>query len=483
MGEQGTPNMIYEVRRQARGAEPPVKQRPWRRRLVIGGAVLLSLVALTTAYFVRFSLLHVKTLQAQVRARLVPSSSGVDGRMQVLYVRPGQRVAKGQELARLDDPQLRAGLSAAEAEMAIKQSLHTQAEVTCRRTEAGVEDATLRARLELEAAGERVTIAQKSLDLRKTQVIEEIRRAEAQCEEARARLGVILKTPRSEEVEVARVRLAAAEALEALYELEVTQSEQLVGEGIDSEYILQVKRTQLLTQQNKVREAELELAQIEAGPTEEQREIARQALAGREAELALARTGQMEVARSESELGLRESELRQAEAGLARMEGLKAEIELAKEGVKAAAEELKKAQAHVEAYRAGMSITSSVDGTVVRTLLHEGEVCRRGVPAIVVADDSEGLWVEGTVREKDAHLVKSGQTARIEMVVGSGRYVDAKVENVALATSELEGAGANPSPSRSAATSPVSVWVKLRPLEQHDGWLHGMSASATIRVR
>jgi len=218
-------------------------------------------------------------------------------------------------------------------------------------------------------------------------VAEEVRHAQAQCEEARAKLENILKAPRSEDVEAARVRLATARALAALYELEVTQSEQLVGEGIDSEHILEVKKTQLLTQQNRVREAELELAQIEAGPTEEEIEVARQVLAARQAALALARAGQMEVVRLEAELELQNALLRQAEAELARAEAQMVEIELAKEQLKAAAAELQKAEATVAAQRAaikGMSITCPVDGTVIRTFVREGEVCRKGLPIILV---------------------------------------------------------------------------------------------------
>jgi len=464
-----------------------VQQRPWRRKVLIGGAILLCILILTVAHFVRWSMLHVNTLHAEVCAELVALSCEVDARLQELHVRPGQRVTKGQELARLDDSRLQALLAAAEAEKAIKESLHAQAEANCRLTEARVKAEVLGASLESEAAKARVAIAQAALTLRRKQVAEEVRHAQAQCEEARAKLENILKAPRSEDVEAARVRLATARALAALYELEVTQSEQLVGEGIDSEHILEVKKTQLLTQQNRVREAELELAQIEAGPTEEEIEVARQVLAARQAALALARAGQMEVVRLEAELELQNALLRQAEAELARAEAQMVEIELAKEQLKAAAAELQKAEATVAAQRAaikGMSITCPVDGTVIRTFVREGEVCRKGLPIILVADDSAGRWVEGTVPEKDAHLVKPGQSARVEMVIGSGQYVDAKVESVALAASALERSGANPSASPSSpAGSPVSVWVRLRPLQQQDYWLPGMSARATIRVR
>ena len=155
---------------------------------------------------------------------------------------------------------------------------------------------------------------------------------------------------------------------------------------------------------------------------------------------------------------------------------------VARERVKAAEAELKRAQADIEERAAllkRMTLVSPVTGTIIRTFDNVGEICRKGIPSILVSDDAKGRWIEGFVHEDEARLLKVGQRASVELVLGSGDYVQARVEAVALATSAISRNEASSSDSGMAEM----IWVKLRPLSDIGNVRPGMSASAVIRVR
>jgi len=489
MEEHDSLSVAYETRRQARGAEPPKRPHLWRKRLIIGGAVFLCLAAVVVAFWVWWILTHVTTARAGVWASVVAISPEVDARMAELFVEPGQKVSKGQALARLDDSQLRAALAAADAGQAIKQSQYAQAEAHCRVVEAQMEADVELARARVAIADARVARAKAAFELYRARLPEEIRRAKALRDQGRARLARLKKGPRTQRIEAARARLATARALAELYALELQKTAELVKERVESQLTFQVKKTQLAAQSNEVREAELTLEQLLAGATDEEIDDATEALLAREAALALAHVGVKEEGTLAADLAIREAERREAGAALERAQAMKHEVALAREQVKQAEAELKRAEADVTGRRAalaGMTIVSPVAGTVHRTFDSVGEVCRKGLPTVLVCDDSAGRWVEGFVTERDASLVRLGQRAEIEIQIGSGNYVDAEVEAVGMATSSLSrpNAGDSGSLSPPAAGGAELVWVKFRPLGQEAiTALPGMTARAVIRVR
>lgn len=420
MGDASSRKVIYEAMRQARGVEPEAARSGWRRKAMVGGGSALTLVGGLGALFIWQAFTHVTTTRASVCAAVVMLSSDADARAKRLLVEPGQTVAAGDVLVQLDDSDARAALASAEAAQAVAQA--------------------------------RVETAQADLELRATRLPEEIRRAEAERAEAAARLAQLKAGARPEEIESARVRLSSARTMAELYTGDVAQSELLLKHGYISRHDVDVERARMTTQRNTAREAELTLVRLEAGPRETEVQAVEQTLAAREAALALARSGEKQIESMKADLAARKAELARAEA------------------------DVNRGRSALER----MAIVSPVAGTVIRTFIHEGELCRRGVTAVLVADDSAGRWVEGFVREKDARLLKVGQPANVEMVIGSGEYVEATVEAVALATSSLgesETGAARPAPI------PETVWVRLRPKSVQGTPLPGMSASAVIRVR
>ncbi len=483
MATEDTLGARYQMRRQARGAEPPPERKIWRRRLIIGGVVTGVVVLLTVGIIVWYTLTHVHSVRASVAAAVIGVPAMVDARLAELCVEPLQHVTAGQELAKLDDPQVRAALEAAEATLALNESLCKQAEADCKLTNQKVENDLVSAQAALEAAKARVQQAEAALAMGESRLAEQVRQATAQRDEAAAQLTGLQKGAREEDVKTAQARLESARALCALYELEVRQSEQLVGEGIDSQYILETKKTQLTTQKKACEEAELQLLRLQNGATAEELDAAAQVKEAREAGLAMVCAGNKEVDNLKNDLVIRSAELRQAEAQLKQAETAQVQKELAAARLEAAQRAVTKAQQDVTARRDALVLKSPVSGTVIGVFNRVGDTCRTNLEVLQVTDDSKGRWIAVEVREKDAFYVRPEQKARVKLA--SGERIRAKVLEVGGATSSVRRLRGSPT-GEPEPSGPESVRVKLVPEAEGalgNDAIPGMSARAVIRVR
>jgi len=487
MTQDQSPLANYELRRRARSGQPPKGARSWKVRVAALGAALVVLVSGGVALFMSWSSGRVNLVQATVRAEDRAVVAEVDARLLELRVREGQKVSAGDTVAVLDDSEVRPLLEAALHDRDIKACALESAKAAAQLAEQRVRALQQRARADVRMAEAELARARMALELLRVRARAEVMRAQALLDAARADLKKLESGPREEEVEAARVRLEGEKARAALAELELRNSQQLVGEGIDSEYLLQVKKTELLTQQNKVREAELELSLLEKGPTEQELESARQGVAARQAELALAQARLTEVKDLEAQVEIRQRELEQAEAALAEAMARDAEVAMAHAGVKAAEAELAKAEATLRSRQAAvakMRLKSPLSGTVLLTRGRPGEMCSKGQPIAIIADDSAGRWVAGYVHERDAGRVQPGQSATVRISDGRGSTVRAEVASVGLMASSASAApaaGGGQGGRRAGGARYVEVKLKLERQDAH--WLPGMSAGAVIHVR
>jgi len=478
------PNANYDMRRQSRGGEPPPREQSWRKRAFRIGAAVTAVGLCSGLIAGWWHYTHVRTVTARVQAAVVALAPVVDARLLELHVTEGQRVKKGELLARLDDTEIRAALESAEAALLIRQREHAQAKAQCDLMRSDVETNIQRVQAQLQVSAGRVDLAERAITSRQVRLVGEIGTAHARCEEMRARLAQLKKGVRVEIVQSAQAKLEAAEAVRSLYQLELEQSRKLAVEGIDSKHLLEVRRTQVITQEKAVRSAELELIALRAGATPEEVQVATQALAGRAAELALARAGTNDIATLEADLRIRKAELREIDALLKRARGQVASVAVAEAEAQAAEAQMRRAEADVKGRRAILGerdFISPVDGVVTRRYVRVGEVCRKGVTCILVADDSTPRWIEGFVREADAMLLSVGQQARVRVPANTGRYVDAVVEQVGLHTDSQDD-GESGAGTQYGQTE--RVWVRIRPLKPLKGSpVTGTSARGSIRVR
>ncbi len=475
----------YEIRTRSRGGEQPPAEESGKLRLVLILAGVVAVVGAVAGFFWWRAHTRVSAVSARVNAAVVPVAPELAGRLAQLHVRTLEHVEKGQLLACLEDSRYRALLEAAAAEKSIKESALAGARAALKKTAGAIEAEIEQARATVEVPRAHAEEARATLELRRVRQEQDVREAHAHCAEARAGLEKLKKGPRKEEIQAAEARLEAARAQMRLAELEVEQSRQLVAEGIDSDYILQVRKTTLATRKQAVREAELELQKLKAGPTAEEIQAAEEALRAREAALARAEAGEQELAVLQARLAMREAELQEARASLARAEARRAELALAEADVETARAELRKAEAQLQARRTELqatSIRSPVTGIVTRTYHDPGEYLSPGKPTILVRDQSRELWIDAYVRQQDRHLVGPGQRARVKVLAGSQDYVEAVVSKVSEHSRSEEAIGAPAGPG--ADLWGTRFWVKLKPLEPLEpGLKDGMTAKAYIYIR
>ena len=426
MEEARSPHAFYDHRRQSRGGQPVGRRSSWRRRLVWGIVVLSILVAVGAGIFIWWYVTRVTVSQARVRGAVVSLSPEVTARTREVCAYPGDHVTKGQALIRLDDTELQAALLAAES--AYRQEI------------AGL------------SLTEKTVSAEA--DLAKARVAE----ATAARNEARARLALLKKGARPEDIEIAKVRVASATAEAKLAEIELKQSEQLLSKGVDSPFAVETMKTALESRKNRQREAELTFDRLMAGAAADEIEAAASTLAARDASLGICQAQLKQAEAREFEVALQREKVKAAEAGLA--------------GSRAAA--------------AKTVINSPVEGTVILLSARAGELCRAGTPAVTVANDSAGRWVEGCVRERDAAHVRVGQRAHVEIMDGLGTSFKATVQAVGLSTSTMGNPSTESADAGASATASGGqmVWVKLVPVDLKIAPPRlGLSAHATILVR
>lgn len=473
----------YDVKREARGVEPPARKRSWRGKLILAGLLVACVIAAGVGIFIWLQMTRVKTVSARVRAAVVALSPVVDARLRQLDVGTGDIVVQGQVLGRLDGTEMQAALDAVQATAALKEIATAEAHAHYKLTEAQLYTDVVAAEAAVATARAHAEYTKASIVARQARLTNEIRAAEARYKAAAAKLRRLKKGSSKQAIAVAQARLEAAQAQEELYQLEVEQSQKLVTSGIDSEHLLKVRRTRLITQQKVVREAELILEGLRAGPTADEIDAAEQTVADLEAQHVLAQTGRVDVDSLTAELAIREAELAAANSRLAQAKAQTYRMTIQQQRINAAEAEFKKAQADVAGARAvlgSLEFISPVNGIVTRTYNDVGEVCRKGEPSILVADDSRGRWIEGFIRDSDAMRVQAGQRVRVRVPAGTGKYFDAEVEAVGMHTTSLDGNGAGDS----AYPQAERVWIKIRtdkPLPEEA--VTGTTANATIKIR
>jgi multidrug resistance efflux pump len=477
----------YDLRRQSRGGEAPAaKASPWRQRLLLGGVALGIIILLSVVAGVWHHLAYVPIRWARVQSTVLELSPRLDGRILAMAVKEGDTVRSGQVLARLDDRELQAALTAVEAELAMRDSALREAEAKEALAKTRVDADITVAESQVAVAQARVAGLEVDLGVQGRRVPEQIRVAEAVLAQRQAELQALRAGPRVEDLDAARERVASARATLALCELEVKQSRELVDEGIDSQYILAVRKTRLETQQHTLKEAELALQKLQSGARTEELEVALQAVAREQATAAQVRLGEEDLQQAAAGLQVRAAELREAQALLLQAQARRAELVVARQQTAAAEAEVRRQQAVVDGRRAALAdvdLVSPIDGIVTRIFNEVGETSRRGEAVLLISDPATPRWIDAYVDEEDARRVAVGQVARVTVPANSSRHLQARVTQVGLHTTLMDHQGTAVSVPSTMA-QPDSVWVRLAPLQPLDRQtVTGTTARGKIRVQ
>jgi HlyD family secretion protein len=268
----------------------------------------------------------------------VDVSSQVAGRVQERLVQEGDRVVRGQIIARLDLQPLREALE--------------------------------RARAQLEAAKVALPQLRDSLSWTRRTVEEQEKAARAAAESLQARYQEIKTGPRSQEIRQAEAALAAAEAAYSKAKLDLERARELVQKRVYSQAVLDAAEAGFTAARSQRDSAQEALSLMREGSRKEQ-------IDGAEAQLRQARAALAQATSNWMQVTIKEKDLAAAEA---HVEELQAAFNIAQINLDYG------------------ELRAPIGGWVLQKNIEAGEVVNVGTP-VVTLGDIEDLWMNVYVAE------------------------------------------------------------------------------------
>ncbi len=334
--------------------------------------------------------------------------STVGGRIVSTAVREGDMVRKGQLIVKLQDDQLVASLSVAQA--AEEQAAHK------------LRDLQLGPRQqEIDQARAAVHQTQSQLEkLRKGSRPEEIAAAKAGLGQAREKLTLLKNGPRKEDIAQARANLEAADADLTYANTNLNRTAKLASEGAIATQALDQARDAALVAQAREKAAQQALDELLAGSREEDIRAAEQAVKQAEANYALVRKGPRV-----EDISAAEAAVRQSQAALANLEAGTRVNQIAQAGAA-----LKQAHAQVQQTQANVReryVFAPAAGQVLVLNVQPGDIVSPGQSVATIADPRR-LFIRIYVSAQE--LGNLGTGSRLVVVTDSGVRVTGTVEQI-----------------------------------------------------
>jgi len=336
------------------------------------------------------------SVAADRQSQVVFSVSGI---VDEVSVAEGDRVTEGQTLARLDDDSLQRAVAKAEASLKTAQERLAQAK---------------RPASEAELAQ-----AQAKLDQAKRPACEaELGQARAAVNAAKAKLAQLKAGPTDLDIQAAQLNIDSAK--NSLWGAQA-QRDATKGSKQQSDAAKDQAEANVLVAEVNVQKAQVALEQVKAPARAE--ELAAQQAQVDQAEAQLAQL--LEKPKAE-EVALAEAQLAQLKE-----KPYAEEVAVTQAQVEEAALALKQAQEDL----ADALLAAPFDGTVMQTLINEGEWIAAGSPAIVLAD-TQALVVDVMLDEVDVAQISEGQVARLIFEALPHQQATGVVTNVAPGATE-----------------------------------------------
>ncbi len=327
-----------------------------------------------TAEVTRGDLLLNVSASGDVQAvSLVDVRSRATGEVRSVIVQESDRVRRGQVLVEIDDPDARSAVASAQAALG--------------------------------AARARIAQAEAAVATQRASTATGIRQAQANVEAARARLQQQM-SGRPEEIQQAEEALRQARASESLAQQNLARQQQLFTEGYIPRSTLDQAQNQYDVAVSQRRAADARLAQVRAGGSAQDIEIARAQLGQAEAQLAEARNGELTVRQREEDAAAARAQLQQAGVDLRQAEERQAETR----------------------------ITAPIDGIVVKKSVEIGQSvigsATGGTPVLTLAQLSPVL---AQVMVDESDIARLTPTATVEITADAlpGVTLRAKIDRIA----------------------------------------------------
>lgn len=370
----------------------------------------------------------VGVIQAHSETQL---SARAPARVLAVRVHEGDRVRRGQLLARLDDREARAALDSALAGVRAAEAALAKArggaalrgsELETNVTTAAAAVTAARARLEQARGAARSAVAEATAELR---------RAQAGLESARANLAAATRGARPAQRRQAEAAVTQAEAGARAAHRALEEAQFLYDRGGLTRAQLEEARTADVTARAQLDAARASLEQAIQGASPEERQAAEAAVRQAEAGVDAARAGVRRARLAREDVAAAEAQLRQAEAGLKAARAARAARGVAQQDVAAAAAALEQARIQWKQAReqvAATRLVSPVNGVVTLRAADPGQIAQPGQPLVAVASGPRTYVTPVSVTT--VSLLRPGQPVELTSEAAPGRRFHALLREV-----------------------------------------------------
>ena len=375
------------------------------------------------------------------------------GRLEEVLVSEGQEVSAGQELARVEDRDLRQALSEAEAGLQTAEASLTKVKAGARPQEISTAEAALAiAQAAAQAAESAKQVAEGNL-------------AAAEADREAAEGGVVIARGNSA---AARATLSSAQAalnrlLAGPTKLEIQIAESEVARARNELYAMQSQRDatfnilegQIAAAEELVQIAEFQLQQLKAGARSEDIAAARAqvalAQAGVQTAAGQATQAEAQALRAAANISIAEAQVGQAQAEVdrasAQVAQAQAQLDLLRAGsrqedIAVAEAAVAQAEAAVTAARNALEdavLRAPFEGTIGEVLVQAGELVTPQTAVIRLGDLGRLRVRTEDLGEGDVNLVRVGQPARVAIDALPDRDFQGTVASIAPFASDRLG--------------------------------------------
>jgi HlyD family secretion protein len=370
------------------------------------------------------------------------------GRLEEILVSEGQEVSAGQELARVEDRDLRQALSEAEAGLQAAQASLAKVKAGARPQETATAEAALAiAQAAAKAAESAKQVAEGNL-------------AAAEADREAAQGGVVIARGNSAAAQatLSSAQAALSKLLAGPTKLEIQIAESQVERARNELYALQSQNAlkgQIAAAEQLVQIAELQLQQLKAAARSEDIAAARAqvalAQAGVQTAAGQAKQAEAQALRAAASVIIAEAQALQAEAEVesatAQMAQAQAQLDLLKAGsrqedIAVAEAAVAQAEAAVTAARNALEdavLRAPFAGTIGEVLVQEGELVTPQTAVIRLGDLSRLRVRTEDLGEGDVNLVRVGQPAHVSIDALPDREFQGTVASIAPFASDRRG--------------------------------------------
>jgi membrane fusion protein (multidrug efflux system) len=501
------------------------------RKLIIGAIVAAALIAAAIwgwSYY-QYSQAHVSTDDAYVTGNLVNVSPIISGTLNTLLVEEGDKVTKGQIIARLEDSGPRAAMQQAQASYQAALSQLPQAEQNLIYQQQATDAGIRKAQAELAAQQAKTTGAQQQVILSRNQVLNQVKQAESQVEQAQAQAAQYdaqVQTARAavnSQQQTVRTTQRAADAADA--QIQGAQANYVKNKTDVARYAKLVVQEAVTQQQYDAvqaatdsSESQLNASRFQAAQAHSQINAARanveQAAAQLKAAARAADAAHQNVEVARAGLGIARANLSQisiqqsnvvnnlgqnssALADLSTAQAGQTQVRVRQDQIKtfeAQANSSKAALANAQVTLGEAAIPAPADGTVVKKAVNVGASLSPG-QTIVTITQGDYVYVTANFKETQLRDVKPGESADVEVDSFPGRIFHGYVKSINEATGATQALlpPDNATGNFTKVVQRIPVRIELKPagdgedkkyasLKEIRDLRQGMSVVATIDV-